>query len=344
MRTLLLGGTGLIGRPVCDALIAAGHDVTVLSRGTRAVPEATHVFNADRHDPTALRRALEGQRFDLTVDLLAYDGAQVSELFAVPRFSPGRLLMISTGQVYLVTDRPPPHREEDFDAPEIDEPEPETRAWHNWKYGVGKREAERTLRREASERAIEAMALRVPVVQGESDGATTQRLWAWIERIMDGGPVLLPDHGEQRLRFAYAKDIADAIVSLSRRSSWEGLAALNVAQPNECTLRALVEAIARCVGRAPEWVPVSGEALDSAGIPRNFVPYWGRYFSRPDPTRAITQLGLALHDEDAWLPSIVRAHLSDDPSTRPPRSHEGYVHRPSELALAARLAQSRPAP
>lgn len=344
MRTLLLGGTGLIGRPVCEALIAQGDDVTVLSRGTRAVPDAARVVHADRHDPAALRRALEGQRFDLTVDLLAYDGAQVAQLLAVPRFSPGRLLMASTGQVYLVTDRPPPHREEDFDAPKIDEPEPNTRAWHNWKYGVGKREAERALRREASARGFEAMALRVPVVQGERDGVTTQRLWAWIERILDGGPVLLPDGGEQRLRFAYAGDLAGAVASLSRRPSWEGLAALNVAQPHECTLRGLVEAIARCVGRAPAWVPVSGEALDSAGIPRDFVPYWGRYFSRPDPARAIAQFGLSLHDEDAWLPSVVRAHLGDDPSTRPPRSHEGYAHRPSEIALAARLARSRPAP
>lgn len=341
MQTLLLGGTGLIGRPVCEALVAQGHEVTVVCRGTREAPSAAHVFNADRHDAQALSRVLEGRRFDLTVDLLAYDGAQVSQLFGISRFYPGRSLMISTGQVYLVTDRPPPHRESDFDAPVIDEPEAETRAWHNWKYGVGKREAERALQREAHERGIEAMALRVPVVMGERDGASTQRLWAWIERILDGGPVLLPDHGEQRLRFAYARDIADAIVSLSERASWKGCSALNVAQPNETTLRALAEATAKCVGKTPEWVSVSGDELDSAGIPRDFAPFWGRYFSRPDPSRAIEEFGLALHNEDVWLPSVVAAHLRDDPSTRPPRSHEGYAHRPSEIALAKRLAQSR---
>lgn len=335
MRTLLLGATGLIGRPLCEALIARGDDVTVLTRGTLDVPHGAHEFKADRHDPAALRRALDGQRFDLTVDLLAYTDEHVAQLFAIDGFSPGRLLMMSTGQVYLVTDRAPPYREEDFDAPVIAEPERDTRAWHNWKYGVEKRAAERALQRHTIERSIEAMALRVPVVQGELDGVRTQRLWAWIERILDGGPVLLPEGGEQRLRFVYAKDIADSIVSLSERASWEGVSALNVAMPRECTLRAFVERVAACLGRSPEWVNVSGEALDEAGIPRDFVSYWGRYYSRPDPTTAIERFGLALHNEDAWLESVVRAHLEG--ATRPTRSHEGYAHRAAELALAARV-------
>jgi|LNFM01.1.fsa_nt_gb nucleoside-diphosphate-sugar epimerase len=342
MKTLVLGGTGLIGRPVCEALASRGHDVTVLSRGTREAAYGTHVFNADRHDAAALSRALEGRSFDLTVDLLAYDGAQVSQLFAIRGFAPGRVVMISTGQVYLVTDRPPPYREGDFDAPVIAEPEPDTRAWHNWKYGVAKREAEAALRREAAKRGIEAMALRVPVVHGEADATSTQRLWAWIERILDGGPVLLPDNGEQRLRFAYAKDIANAIATLGERASWEGVAALNIAQPNECTLRSFVERVAACTGRTPEWVPVAGEALDQAGIPRGFVPFWGRYFSRPDPTTAIERFGLHLTDEDVWLPSVVRAHLGHEAAGRPPHSHEGYAHRPAELALASRLTSVRP--
>jgi nucleoside-diphosphate-sugar epimerase len=337
MRTLLLGGTGLIGRPVCEALLARGHDVTVLTRGTLPSPSSAHVFNADRHDPAALARALEGQRFDLTVDLLAYDGAQVSQLFDAPRFEPGRVVMISTGQVYLVTDHAPPYREGDFDGEVIAEPTPDTRAWHNWNYGVRKREAESALVREASERGIEAMALRVPAVQGEGDGASTQRLWAWIERILDGGPVLLPNDGAQSLRFVYAKDIADAIVSLGDRASWEGVTALNVAQPSECTLRSFVAQVAKCVGREPEWVSVTEDEIDAAGLPREFVPFWGRYWSRPDPTMAIERFGLALHDEDAWLPSVVRAHLDE----RPRCSHDGYAHRPQEIALAARLGHAR---
>ena len=192
MRTLLLGGTGLLGRPVCEALLARGHEVTVLSRGSRGVAEGARAIVADRGDSRAFAEALAGQRFDLTVDLLAYDADAVTALFQVRGFSPGRTALVSTGQVYLVTDRAPPYREEDYDGTVIAEPERDTRAWHNGNYGVGKRAAERALRREAAAREVEAIALRIPVVQGELDGESTGRLWAWIERILDGGPVLLP--------------------------------------------------------------------------------------------------------------------------------------------------------
>ncbi len=33
MKVLLLGGSGLLGGPARDAFLAAGHDVTVVSRG-----------------------------------------------------------------------------------------------------------------------------------------------------------------------------------------------------------------------------------------------------------------------------------------------------------------------
>src|SRR5262245_7453958 len=38
MRVLVTGGTGLVGRPACDALRAAGHAVTIVSREPGRVP------------------------------------------------------------------------------------------------------------------------------------------------------------------------------------------------------------------------------------------------------------------------------------------------------------------
>ena len=38
MRVLVTGGTGLVGKPACDALRAAGHTVTVVSRDPGRVP------------------------------------------------------------------------------------------------------------------------------------------------------------------------------------------------------------------------------------------------------------------------------------------------------------------
>ena len=337
MRILLLGGTGLLSAAAREAFLAAGHDVTVLSRGNRALPAHERLASriADRGDGAALARALGGERFDFTADFLAFDAADVARLFALPGFAPGRLVMISSGQVYLVTRDPrPPFRERDAEAPLLAEPEPGTRAHANWVYGMGKRAAEAALAREGAARGVATLALRLPVVQGEADGASSGRLWAWLERLRDGGPVLLPDDGAQRVRFVYAGDAAAALVSLATRADWPVLPAVNLAQPDETTLREFLTLVAALAGVTARFVPVTAEQLTAAGLDESCAPYWGRWCSRPDAGYAREQLGLAARPLAEYLPAVVRAHLE------PPlaRSHPGYARRADELALAARLA------
>src|SRR5580765_2937313 len=112
MRILLLGGSGLLSGAAVRTFARAGHDVTVLTRGKREVAPGPRHLAGDRSDGVSLRAALEGARFDF----LAFGGGDVERLLAVPGFAPGRLVAISSGQVYLVTAAPePPFREEDAD-------------------------------------------------------------------------------------------------------------------------------------------------------------------------------------------------------------------------------------
>ena len=213
MRILLLGGSGLLSSAARRAFVRAGHDVSVLTRGERAVAPGVRHLPADRRDAALLRAALEGERFDFTADFLAFGGGDVERLLAVPRFSPGRLVAISSGQVYLVTATPePPFREEAAERPLMGEPAAGTRDHDEWKYGMGKRAMEAALARATG---LEALALRIPVVQGEEDRDSSRRLWAWIERMLDGGPVLLPQDGRQVVRFVYAGDVAEALLALA---------------------------------------------------------------------------------------------------------------------------------
>lgn len=333
-RVLLLGGSGLLSGAARETFLAAGCEVTVVSRGNRPLPPHANLraLRADRRDAASLAAALTGERFDLTADFLAYDAADVERLLALPGFAPGRLVMISTGQVYLVTrDQRPPFTEAAADAPTIPEPEKNTRDWHNWVYGMGKRAAEAALAAGAAARGMPALALRLPVVQGEADGENSKRLWAWLQRLRDGGPILLPDGGAQSVRFVYAGDAAGALLRLAS-GAWPAVPALNLAQPAETTLREFLELAACYGGLETRFVPVAAADLLAAGLDGACAPYWGRWCSRPDPAAALA-LGFTASGPRDYLPGVVRAHLERPPAV----PHEGYARRAEELALAARL-------
>jgi nucleoside-diphosphate-sugar epimerase len=182
-------------------------------------------------------------------------------------------------------------------------------------------------------KGLQTLALRIPVVQGEADRDGSLRLWAWIERMLDGGPVLLPENGSQLVRFVYAGDVAAALSALANASMWPAERALNFAQPDELPLREFLEQVAANAGASPRFASVDRAALERAGLADTCAPYWGRWCSRPDPARAIATLGVRTRAVAEYLPGVVRAHLE---SPRP-ASHAGYARRAEEIALARSL-------
>lgn len=317
-----------MGRRAAEALRLAGHAVTVLGRSGRA-PEGAEPLVADRHDPAALERALRGRRFELAVDFVAFDGPDVAALTPLADAF-DRYALISSGQVYLVTERPtPPFREGDEDAPLMREPAPGTPDHGEWSYGMGKRRAEAALDRLAA-RGVAALALRLPVVQGEDDPSL--RLWGWLERMLDGGPVPLPDGGTRRVRFVYAGDVGRAAVRLVE-GPWPRERALNLAQPDDLSLASFLSRVADAAGVAPRFVAFARPAMEAAGLDPTALPYVGRWSSVPDPTRALEELGFPATALDEWLPRVVRAHLD-----RRPPSHPGYAQRKRERAWLESLA------
>lgn len=327
MHILLIGASGLLSGATARAFLGAGADVTALSRGRRPLPPGVRPLIADREDAEALRAALRGRTFDFTVDFLAYDAPHVEALFHEPIAALGRYVMISTGQVYLVTEHPqPPFAEEAADRPLMAEPEPGTRDHEEWSYGMGKRRAEVALMGLRRSHGVRSLALRLPVVQGVEDDS--RRLWAYLERMLDGGPVLLPDGGEHRVRFVWNEDVARSLVQLAQRTDWPSERALNLAQPDEPTLREFLTTAARALGVTPRFIAVAGEQLRAAGFGAAISPYSGRWCSRPDPWRAAALFGAPCTASEVYLPEVVRAQRE-----RGGPSHLGYAQRQSELAL-----------
>lgn len=83
-HVLLLGASGTIGRATARALVAAGHNVTVLLRPAAAAPEGCTVIRGAVTDPAALAQALQA-RPDAVVSCLASRSGAPHDARAVDR-------------------------------------------------------------------------------------------------------------------------------------------------------------------------------------------------------------------------------------------------------------------
>lgn len=329
-RVLVIGGTRFVGYDLVWRLLAAGHRVSVLNRGQLADPFGSRVERL-RGDRTTddLAHLLAGRDFDAAVDFVAYRGEDARHVVSVLGGRVGHYVAISSGQVYLVRDSAPrPAREADYDGPIL--PEPKDPADHReWDYGMGKRAVEDTLADYWAARRFPSTRLRIPMVNGERDHF--RRLEGYLWRLLDGGPVLLPDGGDQPMRHIYVGSVARAIQGMLGLEKTFG-EAYNLAQDETPTLRELLTLVAERLGAPARLVPVPAAEIREAGLePVRLSPFSGRWMSFIDPSRAKAELGFRHEPLAAYLDKIVTTFLANPPEEPP----AGYATRDAEIALAA---------
>lgn len=337
MRVLIIGGTRLVGYALTWRLIAAGARVTLLNRGLTPDPFGDRIERlvADRTTPD-FAEVLAGRSFDATVDFVAYVADDAHHVVAtLGRKRTGHYIFISTGQVYLVREgcpKPPqkPLREEDYEGSIMARPEaPSERA--QWDYGVGKRQCEDVLTEAWQKRRFPATRIRIPMVNGERD--YDRRLEGYLARMLDGGPILLPDGGKNAVRHVYAGEVARAIAGILGQEKTFG-EAYNLSQPENPELVELLTMAAEMLGARPQFIPVSTQRILDHGLDlRNVSPFSGRWMSLLDPRRAEAELGFRHEPLDRSLGKIIASYLAHPPPSPP----EGYAHRRDEIALAESL-------
>lgn len=199
MHTLVLGGTLFFGRRLVNTLLAAGHTVTVVTRGNRREPfdQAVDWRLADRTDADALAAALGDDRWDVAFDQIGYspDDAEL-----LRRLLDGRvehLVFMSTGAVYTPTGRP--LVESEFDPTTHPVRRGDRTAFD---YGEGKRLAEAVYFQRAQ---FSVTAARFPIVIGPDDYTT--RLARLIDRVRQGEP-LHPLHADAHISLLTSADAA----------------------------------------------------------------------------------------------------------------------------------------
>jgi len=342
MHALLIGGNRFVGRLLAWRLLAGGHRVTLLNRGNLADPFGARVERlvGDRTGPE-LEPLLAGRSFDAVVDLAAFSGEDGRRAAELLRGRARHYLMISTGQVYLVRQGCPhparePAREEYYDGPVMARPlDPDEVG--EWEYGVGKRACEDALAA-ASARGFPATRVRIPMVNGPLD--YYRRIEGYLWRLADGGPVVLPDGGQQIVRHVAGSEVARFIGDILLREETFGRA-YNLAQEETPTLRELVEALGALLGSRAGIATLPSAALRRAGLrPSEISPFDDPWMSFLDPGRARDELGFRHAPLSRALTAIVESFTCHTPAIRPP----GYAHRARELRLVqeARGAGSAP--
>lgn len=332
-NVLVIGGSRFMGRRLVWRLLAQGHAVTILNRGLHEDPFGSRVtrLRADRTAPE-FRTVLRQRSFDAAVDFQAFSGADAAGAVEALSGQVGHYVMISSGQVYLVREAPPgggrgPVAEEGYAGQLVAAPqEPGDR--REWLYGVGKREAEDTLREAFTAHGFPYTALRLPMVEGEGD--PSRRLESYLWRILDGGPLLLPDGGEQPVRHVYSGDVARAISDLLGRPQTFG-EGYNLCQEEMPSLRRLLALLADLLGARPDLRSIPAVALEACGVrPEEISPFSTPWMSLLDPGKAQRDLGFRHEPLEVYLGRIVAAFLSEGPSEPP----ANYALRARELALA----------
>lgn len=310
MRCLVIGGTGFIGAAACKELMRRGMETIAGGRTPTPYGTFTSHLAFDRRDPEQLVSALERARPDVVVDLAAYQPAEMAEV--VRRFPGERYIFVSTGSVYPNLEGRPA-REDDFRPLDGDLPEGPL------DYADGKRWCETVLARSPG---FPAVVLRPPAVVGADDH--TLRIAGYLQRVEDGGPLLVPAESyERQLGLAWSRDVgyACALASDPRRKL---AGAYNVAFAG-VSLRELLEAIGRGLGRAIRLAPVP-----FAQLPEGASPYG------PDPRRPAGQEIARARADLGFEPSMLEDALAETLAwylvKRP--SHPGYAGRARELELA----------
>ena len=309
-RALVLGGAGFIGVAACKELMRRGIETIAAGRKDRPYGTFTSYVVCDRSDEDQLARTLRQVEPDVLLDLACY---QPHEVDAVARhFKGARYVFVSTGVYPNLNGKPA--REEDFVPLEGEPP-------GDLDYLDGKRWCETALARSTD---FPWTVIRPPAVFGPADH--TLRIAAYMQRIEDGGPLLVPEESyERQAGLSWVKDIGYACALASDLRKDLLRKAYNAAFEG-VSLRDLIEGIARAMGK-----PVRLHPMPFADLLEGASPYG------PDPGRSAGYVLDRARQELGFEPSALEDALAETLAwyrvARP--SHPGYVNRAKELALAS---------
>ena len=325
MDVLVIGGTRFFGKRIVEQCLDRGNMVTVLSRGQSRPSWFGRVEHmaGDRTDRESLQRLLSRRRFDAVIDNIAFNRRDVELVLDTLRDGVGHYVLTSTGSVYADDEQLKPIDEGDVDLADV--PESYDEDSFEQSYGIHKRQAELVLH----ERDISTWTvIRPPVVLGPEDPSL--RLYWYIQRIMDGQPLLHPVGTWSGIaRHIFSEDIARMYLRCLGDTKCFGKT-YNAAQLELLTPADTIAGVARALGREVDVVLAPDEALQSELTgwypPLSFRFVHSIYAARRDLNFTSTPFA-------TWVDLTTRWFATEYSG----RDSAGYENRRTEVELASRL-------
>jgi nucleoside-diphosphate-sugar epimerase len=264
MKILIIGGTGFISSSIADKLLKRGHSVTLFTRGKKQSDlnkgKNVNLFSGDRDKISDLKKISE-ENFDVVYDMIAYTPSQSETAAKIFSGKTGRFIHCSTISVYMVSNEITlPVTEDQYDKPLM---EYDPRNPFGMQYGIDKRECEKVLWSFHDEKLFPVTMVRPTFVSGPRDPA--KRDYFWIQRIMDGGPLLIPGRGEFKFQQIYVDDCAEIFCKILDNDISIGQA-YNAAAEEAFTLNEYLTNLSRLLNKNPEFVHMNQVDFDNLGI------------------------------------------------------------------------------
>jgi nucleoside-diphosphate-sugar epimerase len=247
---LFIGGTGNISRPCVERTLAAGHEVTLLTRGQRQHPfgDRVRLRTGDREDPGTLRAAAE-ERPDAVLDFVAFRPDQVEKAIGAFSGQTGQYLFISSTAAY----QKPPRQPVCTEQTPLENP--------FWQYARDKIDCEARLVRAHRETGFPVTIVRPSYTYGETWLPTGfGHDYTVVDRMRRGRPVVCQGDGTSLWVMTHATDFAVGLVGLIGHPDALG-EAFHITSDEVLTWNRIYELTGQAAGVEPQVVHVSSDTI-----------------------------------------------------------------------------------
>ncbi|GHT23130.1 hypothetical protein AGMMS4957_14270 [Bacteroidia bacterium] len=254
MKILFIGGTGTISTAISKLLIAQGHELYLINRGTRndVLPAGAHPLVADIHDEAKVASLIADLSFDCVADFIAYTPPDVERDVRLFTGKTRQYIFISSASAYQ---KPLSHYR-------VTEATPLANPY--WQYSRDKIACENLLMDVYRNEQFPVTIVRPSYTYDERKVPLgvhgTNGSWQVLKRMLDGKPVIIHGDGTALWTMTHSSDFAKGFVGLMGNIHAVG-EAVHITSDEVLTWNQIYECIARALNVPLKAVHIASEYL-----------------------------------------------------------------------------------